>query len=117
MLDGTLDAVVGSGVLLESEVADLKMNHTKDLFVSLSPAIQNRIVVLNTNKAPTNSLDNRKVIIHAINKAAIIDKELAGLDEPAESLFPKDAPYSGAHLTPIPDYDLEKATLINCPMA
>jgi len=39
----------------------------------------------------------------------------AGLAEPAESLFPKDAPYCGAHLTPRPDYDFEKAKLLNCP--
>ena len=77
--------------------------------------MQNRIIVLNTGKAPTDSLQNRKVIIHAIDKASIIDKELAGMDEPAISLFPKNAPYSGAHLTPLPDYDPEKAQLLNCP--
>ena len=115
LLDGSLDAVMGSGVLTEAEVADLKTNHTDDVFVSLTEPIQNRIIVMNTAKSPTDDLQVRKVIIHGVDKAAIINKELAGLDEPAESLFPKDAPYASAHLTPRPDYDFEKARLLNCP--
>jgi len=115
LLNGSLDAVLGSGVLTEADVADLKTNQTDNFFVSLTEPIQNRIIVINTAKAPTDNLQNRKVIIHAVDKNAIIQKELAGLDAPAESLFPKDAPYSGAHLTPRPDYDFEKATLLNCP--
>ena len=139
LLDGSLDAVMGSGVLTEAEVMDIKRNHNDKLAgkfakalssllvrafyslvfplpaVSLTEPMQNRIIVLNTGKAPTDSLQNRKVIIHAIDKASIIDKELAGMDEPAISLFPKNAPYSGAHLTPLPDYDPEKAQLLNCP--
>ncbi|QDZ23761.1 hypothetical protein HOP50_11g63010 [Chloropicon primus] len=116
LLDGSLDAVMGSGVLTEAEVAMLKSDHSDKLSVSLTEPIQNRIIVMNTAKAPTDSLQNRKVIIHSIDKASIIKKELAGLDEPAVSLFPKNAPYSGAHLTPLPDYDIEKARLLNCPV-
>ena len=101
--------------MTEAEVADLKTNHTDDVFVSLTEPIQNRIIVMNTAKSPTDDLQVRKVIIHGVDKAAIINKELAGLDEPAESLFPKDAPYASAHLTPRPDYDFEKARLLNCP--
>jgi nickel transport system substrate-binding protein len=117
LLDGSLDTVLGSGVLTEAEIADLKRNHTEEVFVSLTEPIMNRIIVMNTAKTPTDDLQNRKVIIHAVDKTAIIEKELAGLDEPAISLFPKNSPYSGAHLTPVPDYDLEKAMLLNCAIA
>ena len=115
LLDGSLDAVMGAGVLTEADVADLKREHTDTVAVALTEAIQNRIVVLNTAKAPTDELQNRQVIIHAVDKKRIIDKELAGLAEPVQSLFPKDAPYSAADLTPIPAYDFEKAKLLNCP--
>ena len=108
LLDGSLDAVLGAGVLTEADVATLRTSSTDKVAVVLTEAIQNRIVVLNTAKAPTDQLQIRKVIIHAVDRDAIIKKELAGLAEAAESLFPKDAPYCGAHLTPRPDYDIEK---------
>merc|ERR1712045_646371 len=54
-------------------------------------------------------------IMHAVNKAAIVDAELAGSSVVADSLFPKDAPYCNIDLTPRWDYDIEKAQLMNCP--
>ena len=115
LLDGSLDAVIGGGVLTEADVADLKSNHINTLTVSLTDAIQNRIIVFNTAKHPTDELQTRKVIIHAIDKSVIIQRKQAGLADTAESLFPKDAPYCGADFTPVPDYDFEKARLLNCP--
>ncbi len=114
LTDGSLDAVIGGGVLSEADIALFHHNNA-NVSVVLTESIQNRIIVFNTNRAPTDDLQNRKVIIHAIDKAAIIDKEFAGLADVAESLFPKDAPYCGADLTPRPDYDIEKAKLLNCP--
>ena len=116
LLDGSLDAVLGADVLTGADVADLKNNHVDKVSVSLTESIQNRNIVFNTGKAPTNDLQLRKVIIHAIDKATIIDEVLSGIDAPVDSLFPKDAPYCGADLTPKPDYDLEKAVLLNCPV-
>jgi nickel transport system substrate-binding protein len=115
LLDGSLDAVLGAGVLTEEDVAAMRTSNTDKVSVVLTEAIQNRIIVLNTAKAPTDKLQMRKVIIHAVDRDAIIKKELAGLAEAAESLFPKDTPYCGAHLTPRPDYDIEKAKMLNCP--
>ena len=113
LTDGILDAVIGGGVLSEADIA--LFHHNDNVSVSLTESIQNRIIVFNTNRAPTNDLQNRKVIIHAIDKASIINEEFAGLADVAESLFPKHAPYCGADLTPKPDYDIEKAQLLNCP--
>ena len=115
LLDGTLDAVVGDGVLQPSAVAEFMTERKAAFQTYLTEPLQNRIVILNTAKAPTDELTVRKVIIHAVDKAAIIDKELAGLAKPADSLFPKNAPYCGIDLTPRFDYDFEKATLLNCP--
>ena len=116
LLDGSLDAVMGSGVLTGADVADLRNNHAEKVSVSLTESIQNRNIVFNTAKSPTDDLQTRKVIIHAIDKATIIDAVMSGIDAPVDSLFPKDAPYCGADLTPKPDYDLEKAVLLNCPI-
>merc|ERR1711924_450224 len=68
--------------------------------------------IFNTAQAPTDDINTRKMMIHAVNKADIIEKELAGLDEPVDSLFPKAAPYCGIDLTPRWDYDIEKAELL-----
>lgn len=83
----------------------------------LTDPLQNRIVILNSAKAPTDELTVRKLIIHGVNKAAIIDRELAGLAEPVDTLFPKTAPYCHVDLTPRWDYDLEKANFLRCPQS
>merc|ERR1711920_48574 len=89
--------------------------HSGDFQVLHGPPLMNTIVVMNAAKAPTNEIQLRKIIMHAVNKAAIVDTELAGSSIVADSLFPKDAPYCNMDLTPRWDYDIEKARLLNCP--
>lgn len=113
--DGTLDAVLGAGVLEPVDLRTLQINHADEFQVFLGPPIMNRVIILNSNKAPTDDLLLRKVIMHAVNKAAIIDKELYGMAEPVDALFPKNAPYCDVDLTPRWDYDFEKAQLLFCP--
>jgi hypothetical protein len=72
------------------------------------------MIIINANKAPTNDLILRKAIIHGVNKADIIDKELYGFAEPVDALFPKNAPYCDIDLTPRWDYDAQKADLLRC---
>merc|ERR1740127_121511 len=110
LLNGTLDAVVGAGVLNPADLKTLQTKHSATFHVFLGPPIMNRVIIMNSNKTPTNDLNFRKVIMHGVNKAAIIDKELYGLAEPVDTLFPKNAPYCGIDLTPRWDYDFEKAT-------
>lgn len=115
LLNGSLDAVMGSGVLEAGDLKTLQTKYVSDFHVFLGPPIMNRIIIMNANKAPTDDLTLRKVIMHAVNKAAIIDKELYGLAEPVDTMFPKNAPYCNLDLTPRWDYDFEKAKLLNCP--
>jgi len=117
LLAGTLDVVVGSGVLDPADVAAFRTQHSAQFNVFLTDPLQNRIVILNSAKAPTDELTVRKLIIHGVNKAAIIDRELAGLAEPVDTLFPKTAPYCHVDLTPRWDYDLEKANFLRCPQS
>merc|ERR1712054_603798 len=114
LLDGSLDVVVGSGVLAPADLEDIRLNYASTHSVFLGPVIQNRMVVLNGNRAPTDDINVRKAIIHGVNKAAIINERLYGMAEPVSALFPTTAPYSGVDLLPRWDYDLEKARMLNC---
>ena len=115
LIDGTLDVVIGSGVLAPADLRDLQQTQTATLSVYVGPVIQNRVIILNGNLAPTDDIEVRKAIIHAVDKAAIIDRELAGFAEAEDSLFPRNAPYCDVDLTPRWDFDLQKAKFINCP--
>jgi len=115
LTSNSLDAVVGSGVLAPADLKTIQTQHTSTHQTIIGKTMQNRMVVVNANKAPTNDLKLRKVIMHAVNKAAIIDKELYGFAEPVDTLFSKDAPYCDIDLTPRWDYDFEKAQMLNCP--
>ena len=113
LIAGSLDIVVGSGVLTPS--ATKAFMTLAGFTVKMTEPIMNRIVIFNTAKAPTDNEQNRKAMIHAIDKQAIIDAELSGLEDGIDALFPKDAPYCHGDLTPKWSYDIEKAKLINCP--
>jgi len=115
LLSGGLDMVVGAGVLPPVDIAEFRTLRRDTFMTMLGPRLMNTLLVLNTQKAPTDDIRLRTAIMHALNKAAIIDKELAGLEEPATSLFPDDAPYCDVDLTPRWDYDFQKASLLNCP--
>jgi len=109
---GTIDAVIGAGIFGKTNIEAYEAN--SNFKVSFTEPIQNRIVIFNTAKAPTDSLELRKVIIHAVDKAALVKKEMGDLAQPVDSLFPKHAPYCNVELTPKWDYDIEKAQLLNC---
>jgi len=117
LLGGQLDMVVGAGVLTPTQVREFDQKHSNKFQVMNGPPLMNTIVVMNAAKAPTDDIQLRKVVMHAIDKASIVDKELAGSAMVADSLFPKDAPYCNVDLTPRWDYDIEKAKLMNCPPA
>ena len=88
LLDGTLDAVVGEGVLDPDDVQIFEAERMETVPRVHHGTYENRIVVLNTENRRRTTLISANMI-HAVNKAAIIEKELAGIDEPADALFPK----------------------------
>jgi len=116
LLDKRLDMVVGGGVLTPAQVQELANQHSSVLEVTHGPPLMNTVIVINAARSPTDDLQLRKVIMHATNKAAIVEKELAGSSRVADSLFSKDVPYCDVDLTPRYDYDFEKAKLMNCPI-
>ena len=110
LIAGTLDAVIGAGVLDPSDVQTLVYND--DFTVEHTDPIMNAVIIMNAGTVP---IDVRKTIVHAVDKGYIIDKELGGIEEPVSQLFPEAAPYCDVYLTPKFDYDLEKAEELNCP--
>ena len=84
--DGSHDAMMGSGILTGAHVVDFMYNHTDTVTVHLTEAVIHLNIATNANKSPTNDLQTRKIIIHGINRTAIIEKVLAGIDEPAGTL-------------------------------
>ena len=117
LIDGTLDVVVGSGVLAPADLRELQETQSASLSIYVGPVLQNRVIIMNGNSAPTNDLAVRQAIIHAVDKGSIIDDQLAGFEEAEDSLFPRNAPYCDINLTPRADYDIEKARLLNCPVS
>lgn len=110
--NGTLDVVWGSGVLQSRDLNELA--EEDNLSVFHSDVIQHVIILLNTGKAPLNDIQARKTVIHAIDKEAIIEKELGNVQRPVDTVFPMDTPYSGFELSPRWAYDFEKAMLLSC---
>ncbi|KAJ8600934.1 hypothetical protein CTAYLR_005057 [Chrysophaeum taylorii] len=108
LLSGELDAVIGAGVLEPSDIQDLQ--YSADFDVLHSEPTQNTVIIMNID-----DIDVRKVVVHAVNKGPIIERELGGIEQPVSQLFPESAPYCDVDLVPKFDYDLEKALLLNCP--
>jgi ABC-type transport system substrate-binding protein len=117
LLDGSLDVVWGSGVLSAQDLIEIENNEeTNNLSVFFTDDVQNVLLLLNSGKTPLNDITVRKTIIHAINKARILETEMGGLERTVDNVFPLDAPYCDVELTPRWDYDVEKAMFINCPV-
>ena len=115
LLSGELDMSLGIGPLSAKQVQELKFDHSAIVDVQHSDVLQHAILVLNTNKAPTNDIITRQAIIHAIDKARFVEEEFAGLEQPISQLLPISAPYCDVDLSPACGYDIDKALLLNCP--
>ena len=113
-MDNTLDVAVGDKVLKPQQVHEFQTKRSQTHGFINGPPLLNQIVVMNAAREPTNDIEVRRLIMHSVDKAAIVAKELHGQAEVADSMFPKDAPYCNIDLTPRWDYDLEKARLMNC---
>lgn len=112
---GDLDMALGVGPLTALQVQDLKFHHSDKFDIRHSDVIQNSMLVFNGNRAPTDDISVRRAIIHAIDKAAFLENEFAGLEQPVTQLLPQTAPYCNVDLSPKWGYDIEKAMLLNCP--
>ena len=106
LLSGELDCMLGAGVMNYDDLNALKYDDDFEV-LSTEPVI-NTVLIMNIDDATT-----RKTVIHAVDKASIVDSELGGEDEVVTQLFSENVPYCDLDLTPKFDYDIEKATLLN----
>ena len=115
LLNGQLDVVWGAGVLSDTDIIEISSDPviSERIQVAQSDAIQNVMLMLNSGAPPLDDINVRKTIIHAINKAQIIEKELP-LSKVVDNVFPRGAPYCDVELTPRWSYDFEKAVLLSC---
>jgi len=110
---GTIDAVIGGRVLTPADLTAFEAN--TQFTVIYGQVLYNSMVLLNSGKAPTDDIEVRRAIIHAVNKAAMIKKDIgAHLAKAADRMFPVTTPHSDVELTPRWDYDFEKAYMLNC---
>lgn len=116
LMDESLDMALGIGPLTALQVQNLKFYHSDKVDVRHSDIQQHSVLVMNTNMAPTDDIDVRKAVIHAIDKAEFVEKEFAGLEKSVYQTMPDAAPYCDIDLNPKWNYDLEKATFLNCPL-
>jgi len=114
LLDNSLDVAVGDKVLRPEQVQKFERDHIATHSFVNGPPLLNQIVVMNAAREPTSDIEVRKLIMHSIDKSRIVQEELYGQAQVADSMFPKDAPYCDISLTPRWDYDLQKAKLMNC---
>lgn len=116
LLSGDLDVVWGSGVLSDADIFEIEnsVEYENKLRVFHSGDLQNVILLLNSGQPPFDDINVRKTVIHAINKAAFVEKELKGLQQVVDNVFPLEAPFCDIDLTPRWDYDFEKAVLLSC---
>jgi nickel transport system substrate-binding protein len=116
LLSGDLDMAMGIGPLTPLQVQDIKFNHSDQFDVRHSEVTQNSILIMNTAKAPTDDINVRRAIIHALDKAFFVEKEFAGLEQPTSQMMPFSLPFCDVDLTPKWSYDFVKAASLNCPV-
>lgn len=114
---GELDMAIGSGPLTAKQVYKMKFYDSDKFDVRHTEVLQNALAVVNTAKAPTDDINVRKAIMHAVNKAVFVADEFDGLEQPVSQLLPLSAPFSNVDLNPKWNYDLDKAKFLNCPPA
>ena len=115
LLSGKLDMALGVGPLSPEQVQRIKFYNSDVVDVRHSDVMQNAVLMMNLNADGTKDIEVRRAIIHAIDKARFIKEEFAGLEQPADQLFPYSTPYCNIDLSPKWAYDFEKAELLNCP--
>lgn len=115
LLSGNLDMALGVGPLTPAELQELRFNHSDVVDVRYSEITQHSALIMNTKRAPTNNATFRQAIIHAVDKGRFIEQEFFGVEQPVSQLLPQTAPYCDVDLNPKWAFDIDKATLLNCP--
>jgi nickel transport system substrate-binding protein len=109
LVAGTLDVAYGPTGLLPADFQALV--GTPGITALVSPPLQTRFLLLNTNGTVTSSLAVRRAINFALNKVSIAGA-LSGLEQPADRLFAIDTPYCSGDIGPLPAFSVAAANAV-----
>ncbi|WP_142846588.1 nickel ABC transporter substrate-binding protein [Telmatospirillum sp. J64-1] len=107
---GAIDLIYGG----ENQVSAntfARLQANKSIWTGISAPQATRVLAVNSGRAPTDDLAVRRAINHAVNKQAIIDAILYGLEPVAHTLFAPNVPYADQGLEPYA-YDPAKAAAL-----
>jgi nickel transport system substrate-binding protein len=82
------------------------------LRTALSDPLNTRLLLINTNRWPTDDVNVRQAIINAIDKETIVRDVLFGVEEVANHVFSPTLPFCDVVLTPPPAFDPVRANLL-----
>jgi nickel transport system substrate-binding protein len=114
LLSGELDMVIGNGALTPQQVVKFKEQYSSRFDVRHTEIFQHAMLWFNSDHAPTDDVNVRLAVVHAIDKGRYIKDNLSSLEQPAAQVFPYNAPYCNLDLQPKLSYDPDKALLLNC---
>lgn len=95
---GEIDLVYGSGPLSGDTFARFK--RIPGFTASVSQPVATQSIAMNSKTGPTADLAVRRAIEHAVDKGAIVDGILYGIEKKADFLFASNVPYADVGLKP-----------------
>lgn len=104
---GEIDIIYGSNLVSQEAFNQLKQD--KNFIGKISQqSTRTRNILMNTNSELLKDLNVRKAMEHGINKQAIIDSVLYGMEEKADFIIPTQIPFCETNEIPY-EYSKEKA--------
>jgi len=100
---GEIDLILGAGGHGAGQLGlDVFQRYQSmdNVVTEISAPLATRALAINSNKFPTNDLNVRKAILHAVNKAALVKHIFLDIEKQAETLFSQDKPYCNIGLKP-----------------
>jgi peptide/nickel transport system substrate-binding protein len=98
-------------LLPADQVAELEGQ--PDIQVHTGAILRNRTIVLNTLKEPFDDIKVRKAMNYAIDKQAISDYVMAGIDQPAKGVFPSLSTWANPDIKGYPYNPGEAKTMLS----
>jgi len=100
---GEIDLILGSGGHGAGQLGlDVFQRYQSmdNVVTEISAPLATRALAINSNRFPTNDLNVRKAILHAVNKDALVKHIFLDIEKQAETIFSPDKPYCNIDLKP-----------------
>lgn len=100
---GELDLILGSGGHGAGQIGlDVfqRYQNRPGVVTKTSDPLSTRAMAMNSKRSPTNDINVRRAVLHAVNKAAMVKHIFLGVEKQADTLFSPDKPYCNLGLKP-----------------